>query len=149
MRLVRLLHESLELSRTTTSAMYLAWSYTYLAETALWQRDLDQAGHWLALALTHHANQRWIRTELVDCLWVAARLAAAQQQHHHAATRFGLAEQVGRGIGYVPAGPVRPLNDAALATVQVALEPAAFTEAFAAGQRMTLEGAFVMMVASS
>ena len=34
------------------------------------------------------------------------------------------------------------LADGALATVQAALEPAAFAEAFAAGQQMTLEEAF-------
>lgn len=64
----RLLHESLRLSRTINSPMYLAWNFTYLAETAFWQEDLDQAAHWLAQAVAHHANPRWIRTELVDCL---------------------------------------------------------------------------------
>lgn len=73
----RLLHESLHLSRTINSPMYLAWNFTYLAETALWQGDLDHAAHWLAQALAHHANPRWICTELVDCLWVAARLTTA------------------------------------------------------------------------
>jgi predicted ATPase/DNA-binding SARP family transcriptional activator len=137
----RLLHESLHLSQRITSAMYLAWSYTYLAETALWQGDLDQAAHWLAQALTHHANPRWIRTELVDCLWVTARLATAQQQYRRAATLFGLAEQVGSRIHYVSAPPVRPLIDAALTTVQTALEPAVFVEAFAAGRAMRFEEA--------
>ncbi len=137
----RLLHESLHLSRTINSPMYLAWNFTYLAETALWQGDLDQAAHWLAQAVAHHANPRWIRTELVDCLWIAARLATAQQQYPRAATLFGLAEQVGRRIGYVPAGPVQPLNEAALVTVRQALEPAAFAAAFAAGQAMTLDSA--------
>ncbi len=141
-----LLHEGLHLSQTTTSAMYLAWSYTYLAEAALRQGDLGQAADWLAQALTHHANPRWIRTELVDCLWVAARLAAAQQQYQRAATLFGLAEQVGSRIGYLSAVPVRPLADAALATVQIALEPAAFAAAFAAGQGMTLESAFATIL---
>jgi len=143
----RLLHESLHLSRTINSPMYLAWNFTYLAETALWQGDLDQAAHWLAQALAHHANPRWIRTELVDCLWIAARLATAQQQYPRAATLFGLAEQVGSRIRYVPAGPVRPLNEAALTTVQAALEPTIFAEAFAAGQAMTLVEAFATLLA--
>lgn len=103
----RLLHESLRFSRTINSPMYLAWNFTYLAETAFWQEDLDQAAHWLAQAVAHHANPRWIRTELVDCLWVAARLAA---------------EQVGNQIRYAPAGPVRTLIDAVQVTVQAALE---------------------------
>lgn len=139
----RLLHESLHLSRTINSSMYLAWNFTYLAETALWQGDLDQAAHWLAQALAHHANPRWIRTELVDCLWMAARLATVQQQYLRAATLFGLAKQVGSRIGYVPAGPV---NEAALVTVGERLGEAAFAEAFAAGQAMTLAEAFTTML---
>ncbi|MBI3960295.1 MAG: hypothetical protein HY328_15895, partial [Chloroflexi bacterium] len=98
----------------------------------------EQAGQWLAQALAHHANPRWIRTETVDCLWVAARLATAQEEYQRAAMFFGLAEQIGSHIRYAPAGPVRPLNAAALATVQAALEPALFAESFAAGQQMTL-----------
>jgi len=41
---------------------------------------------------------------------------------------------------------MRALADAALATVQGALEPAAFAEAFAAGQAMTLAEAFTTML---
>ncbi|MEZ4617353.1 MAG: tetratricopeptide repeat protein [Caldilineaceae bacterium] len=108
----RLLHESLQLSRTTTSAMYLAWSYTYLAEAALWQGDLGQAAYWLAQALTYHANPRWLRTELVDCLWVAARLVAAQQQYRRAATSLGWPNRSAAVFG-IRHGPMRPLNDAA------------------------------------
>ncbi|MEZ4682920.1 MAG: hypothetical protein R2932_52800 [Caldilineaceae bacterium] len=74
---------------------------------------------------------------------------AAQQQYRRAATLFGLAEQVGSRIRYSPAGPMRPLNDAALATVQAALEPAAFAAAFAAGQQMTLAEAFAMILAQN
>lgn len=144
----QLLHESLQLSRTITSAMYLAWSYTYLAETALWQGEHDQAAQWLAQALTYHANPRWVRTELVDCLWVAARLATAQQQYQRAATLFGLVAQVGQRIRYAPVAPVRSLVNAALATVQAALEPAAFAEAFATGQQMTPEQAFATILAA-
>ena len=141
----RLLDESLRICLTVNSAMYLAWNYTYLAETALWQGDHDQAAQWLAQALTYHANPRWVRTELVDCLWVAARLATAQQQYQRAATLFGLVEQVGQRIRYAPVEPVQSLVNAALATVQAALEPAAFAEAFAAGQQMTLAEASVTL----
>lgn len=42
--------------------------------------------------------------------------------------------------------PVRPLIDAALVAVQAALEPAAFAEAFAAGQQMALAEAFLLML---
>ncbi len=74
-------------------------------------------------------------------------MTTAQQQYQRAATLFGVAEQVGSGIGYVPAGPVRPLNEAALVTVQEALEPTIFAEAFAAGQGMTQEEAFATRLA--
>lgn len=47
---------------------------------------------------------------------------------------------------YAPPGPVRPLNEAALATIQAALEPSVFTEAFAVGQQMTLEEAFTTLL---
>jgi len=141
----RLLQESLHFSRTIGSAMYLGWSCTYLADTALWQGELEEAVRWMAEALTHHARPRWIRTETVDCLWVAARLATAQQQYTRAATFFGLAEQMGSRIGYVPAGPVRPLIDAARATVSEALESSVFAAAFAAGQRMTPAEAFATL----
>jgi len=40
---------------------------------------------------------------------------------------------------------VRPLSDAALVTVQAALEPAVFAEAFAAGQQMRFEAAQTML----
>ena len=142
----RLLHESLELSRTMNSPMYLAWNFTYLAETALWQGELDDSARWLAQALTHHARPRWIRTETVDCLWVAARLATAQHRYQRAATLFGLAEQVGSRIRYSAAQPVRPLIDAARAMVREALGEAAFDEAFAAGQNLSLDESFAVLL---
>lgn len=134
----RLLDESLELSRTIGSAMYLAWSYTYLADTALWQGQVEEAARWMAEALAHHARPRWVRTETVDCLWVAARLATAQGEYPRAAALFGLAEQMAQRIGYRAPSPVRPHIDAARAKVQSALDPAVFAESFAAGQGMSL-----------
>jgi hypothetical protein len=50
---------------------------------------------------------------------------------------------------FVIGGPMRALADAALATVQTALEPAAFAEAFAAGQGMTLAEAFATILMPS
>jgi hypothetical protein len=138
----RLLHESLGLSRTISSPMYLAWNFTYLAETALWRGELDESARWLAQALAHHANPRWVRTETVDCLWVAARLATAQEQYQRAATLFGLAEAMGSSIGYTAAQPVRPQIDAARVTLREALGKAVFADAFAAGQEMTLVETF-------
>lgn len=106
---------------------------TYLAETTLWAGETEQAAQWLAQALTYHANPSWIRTELVDCLWTAARLAAVQQNYLRAATLSGLAEQVSSRIRYVLVEPVRG-----------ELEPAVFAEAFAAGRQMSLNEAFAL-----
>ena len=80
-------------------------------------------------------------------LFVAARLATAQQRFGRAATLFGLADQAHSQIHYVIAGPVRVLADAALATVQAALDPADFAEAFVAGQHLSLEAAYATILA--
>jgi hypothetical protein len=74
----------------------------------------------------------------VQLFFVAARLATTQQHYQRAATLFGLAEQAHSQIHHVIGGPLRALADAALATVQSALEPIAFAEAFAVGQQMPL-----------
>lgn len=92
----------------------------------------------MADALAHHARPRWVRTETVDCLWVAARLATAQGEYPRAAALFGRAEQMAQRIGYRAPSPVRPHIDAALAKVQAALDPAVFAQSFAAGRGMTL-----------
>ena len=65
----------------------------------------------------------------------------------NAATLFGLADQAHSQIHYSIAGPMRALADHALTTVQAALEPAVFARAFAAGQQMSLEEAFAMILA--
>jgi predicted ATPase/DNA-binding SARP family transcriptional activator len=142
----RLLLESLHFSRTLGSPMYQAWSCTYLADAALWQGEVEESARWMAEALAHHVHPRWVRTETVDFLWVAARLAAAQGQYQRAATLFGLAGQMGQRIRYRAPGPVRPHIDASLATVQAALGPAAFAESFAAGQGMALAEGFATVV---
>lgn len=69
-------------------------------------------------------------------------MSTAQQQFVRAATLFGLAEQLRHHTGYELLGPVRSLVDAALATVQAALDPAVFAAAFSAGQQLALEEAF-------
>ncbi|MEZ4731564.1 MAG: hypothetical protein R3E79_30975 [Caldilineaceae bacterium] len=52
-------------------------------------------------------------------------------------------------IHHVIGGPMRAHADAALPTVQAALDPAVFAEAFAAGQGMTLAEAFATLLVSS
>ena len=83
-----------------------------------------------------------------ELFFVAARLATAQQQYHRAATLFGLAEQAHSQINHVIGGPMRALADDALAAVKSALEPAAFAEAFAAGQQTTMEEALGAILAT-
>jgi hypothetical protein len=114
---------------------------------ALCEEEHEQAAQWLAQGLIHHANPRWVRTELVDCLWIAARLATAQQHYLRAATLFGLAQQISSRIRYELVGPVRPLVDAALANVRIALDPALFDEAFTTGHKLLLEDAFATILA--
>jgi hypothetical protein len=143
----RLLGESLRLCLALKNKFLLAQIYGYLAETALWEGELDQAAQWLTQSLSYHAEPRWIAIYRVERLWVAARLATAQQQYLRAATLFGLADQAHSQIHYAIAGPMRALANAALATVQAALEPALFAEAFATGQQMSLEEAFAMILA--
>ncbi|MEZ4866281.1 MAG: BTAD domain-containing putative transcriptional regulator [Caldilineaceae bacterium] len=145
----QILHDSLRLWLDLKNNVFLARIYGYLAEIALTEGAREEAAHAVAQSMVYQARLRWLSTEVVDCLWVAARLAAAQQQYEQAATRFGLAEQVRRKVHYHGNAVMRPAVDAALAAVQAALESATFAEAFAAGQGMSLEEAFVAKLASN
>lgn len=142
----QILHDCLHLWLDLKNNVFLARIYGYLAEIALSQGEFTEVAHAVAQSMRYQAGVRWLSTEVVDCLWVAARLAMAQQQPRQAATLFGLAEQVRRRIHYHGNGVMRPAVDAALATVQAALEPTAFAEAFAAGQQMVLKEAFAMQL---
>ena len=134
----RLLNEGLRLCLEQKVKYLLARVCTFLAEAALWENKLDQSEQWLAQSLAYDADSHRITIYEVGRLWVAARLATTQQQHRRAATLFGLAEQMHSQIHSVIAGPMRSLAEAALATVRTTLEPAAFAEAFTAGQQMSL-----------
>jgi predicted ATPase/DNA-binding SARP family transcriptional activator len=137
-----LLQDSLRFWLDQKNNVFLAHIYGYLAEIALAEDAWEEAAQAVTQSMVYQARLRWLDTEVVNCLWVAARLATVQQHYLRAATLFGLAEQVRRRVRYDAADPPRPLADAALATVQTALEPAAFAKAFAAGQQMGLEEAF-------
>jgi hypothetical protein len=146
----RLLNESLQLCLQLKDALHLARIYTSLAEVDLAEGALDQAGQWLAQSMTAGARPSRVGVDQVQECWVAARLATAQQEYHRAATLFGLAEQAHTEIHHAIGGPMRALADAALATVQVALEPAVFAAAFAAGQQLSAaEAVAAMQVAPS
>lgn len=142
-----LLNETLHLCLALRNKFDLARIYIYLADAALWEGDLGECERWLQQSLGYHVAPRRTTFYEVIRLFVAARLATAQQQYHRAATLFGLAEQIHSQVHHVIGGPMRTLADAALATVQAALEPAAFADAFTVGQAMTLEEAFAMLLA--
>jgi hypothetical protein len=146
----RLLSESWNLCIELKNKFFLARVCMYLAELALWEgetfsvfsRSVEQAEHLLAQSLNHLADPHQITIFQVTRLFVAARVVTAQQQYLRAATLFGLADQMHAHVHYVIAGPMRALADAALATVRAALDPAVFAEAFAAGQRLSLDESF-------
>lgn len=142
----RLLAECMQLCLKMQSHTVAAVVCAYLAETALWQGELDQAQQWLKQSLDYEAKPTRISFDTVQRCWVAARIATAQQQYQRAATLFSLAEQAHSQIHHVIGGPMRALADTALATVQAMLEPAAFAEAFAAGQAMSLAEMFAMLL---
>lgn len=144
----RLLAASLRLATELKDKTFLARIHAYLAETALAEGLLDEAAHWLMQSLADDVDRRRNDAYTVTQFWVAARLATAQHQYVRAATLFGLAEQAHSQIHHVIGGPMRALADEALATVQTALEPAAFAEAFAAGQQMILAEAFATLFVS-
>ena len=143
----RLVTQSLHLCIERKEKNYLARNFFYRAEVALWERELAQSAQWLQQSLAYHSDPQRITVYEVMQLWVTARLATAQQHYQHAATLCGLADQAHSQIHYSIAGPMRALADAALATARAALEPVLFAEAFAAGQQMSLEEAFAMILA--
>jgi tetratricopeptide (TPR) repeat protein len=142
----RLLTASLRLCSELKDPLLLARNMTFLAETALWEGQIDEVADWLAQSLTQEANPGIIIIYEVVRVFVAAHLATAQGQYRRAATLFGLAEQANSQIHHAYAGPLRARTDAALATVRAALDPAIFAEAFAAGQQLSLSEAFATIL---
>lgn len=141
----RLLNESLRLCLELKDKNFLARTCTRLAEVALWGGELAQAEQWLGEAfryVTIQDNGNAVNAYDIMRFWVAARLATAQQRFGRAALLFGLTDTLHGRIQYAVAGPARVLAAEALAAVQTGLEPAAFAEAFAAGQRMSPAEAF-------
>jgi predicted ATPase/transcriptional regulator with XRE-family HTH domain len=133
----RLLDDSLHVCIELKDKRFLAQIALYLAELALMAGDVEETKPQLHKILTYQSViPKTI--DQVQLFFVAARLATTQQHYQRAATLFGLAEQAHSQIHHVIGGPLRALADAALATVQSALEPIAFAEAFAVGQQMPL-----------
>jgi len=141
------LQEALHHCQGVGNDEYVGRVHGYCAEIALTEGDLALAQTHLTASLNYQAGLRWFTIEFADFLFVAARLAAQQAHYLLAATRLGLAEQIAKRIGYADKTPMRPLIDACATAIRIALEPAAFAEAFAAGQQMTLEEAFATLLA--
>jgi hypothetical protein len=134
----RLLRGNIPFCLEQQEMLFLARTYTYLTEAALAAGTVAEAEQCLAQSFSFHVNLHQVTQDEVERLFVAARLATAQRQYQQAAMLFGLAEATRSAIQIVLAQPLRVLADAALAIVQEALEPTAFAEAFAIGQRMPL-----------
>jgi hypothetical protein len=120
-----------------------------LAETALWEEDLEQAAGWLEQSFAYHTSPQRITPFELQRLLIAARLATLQGHYKRAATIFGLAEQMHSHIHHVVTGPIRTLADDALVTVRESLDPAIFAEAFTGGQQLSLEEAYAAILAPS
>ena len=140
-----ILADSLRLCTELKEPIFLARTLTFLAEVALWEGQTEEAADWLAQSLAY-PDPPIIIYEVVR-LFVAARVATAQGQYQRAATLFGLAEQANSQIHHAYAGLLRTQTDVALATVRAVLDPAAFAEAFAAGQQLSLGEAFATILA--
>lgn len=145
----RILTESLDLCLHMKSHQVAAPICVWLADVVLWQGQVAQAEEWLAQSLAYAPQPPRITWQEVQRRWVFARLAAAQEDYRRAAALFGLAEEAHRQVHYVIGGPMRALADEALATVQAALEPAEYAEAFAAGRELRLTAAFDTLLAAN
>jgi predicted ATPase/DNA-binding XRE family transcriptional regulator len=142
----RLLLESLEIWMSIRDKRYLARICIYLAEVSLWEDQSGEAEQWLGLCVAYQVDPRRIGNALVNCFFVAARLAVVRQHYQKAAKLFGLAEERRHRTHYTLVAPVRAQVDGALATVQAALGPVNFAAAFAAGREMELEEAFATIL---
>lgn len=141
----RLLNESLRLGLDQRNRARLARICAYLAETALWEENVEEGAHWLAQSLDYAPAPRAFTLFQVERLLIAACLAAAQQQYLSAATLFALAEKGNYEMQFEFVGPKRVQVDAALATVRDALDPVVFAAAWAAGQQRSPEEAFATL----
>ncbi|MEZ4617421.1 MAG: hypothetical protein R2867_18185 [Caldilineaceae bacterium] len=142
----RLLLEGLEIWTNIRDKLYLSRICIYLAETALWENKPEEAEQWLVQCLNYHFDPRWIGIAMVNCLFVAARLAMVRQQYQHAVALFGLAEVTRQRTYCTLVAPVRAQVDAELAKVRTLLDPALFAEALARGQQIPLSDAFTTML---
>lgn len=142
----RLLMECLTAWTNMRNQFHAAQVCIYLAETALWEGDCVEAERWLSQSLGYRSDPRLIGSAVVNCLFVAARLAVARQHYQRAAALFGLAEAARNGAQYTLVEPVCAQIDDALTKVRAAVEPTLFAKAFAAGQQLSITEAFTTIL---
>ncbi len=142
----RLLMECLAAWTNMRKQLHLTQVCIYLAETALWEGDCTEAERWLSQSLGYRCDPRLIGNAVVNCLFVAARLAVARQHYQRAAVLFGLAEGARNSAHYTLVEPVCAQIDAALTKLRAALEPTLFAKAFAAGQQLSITEAFTTIL---
>ncbi len=134
----RLLLESLRLWSDIRDKVHLSRVCIFLAETALWEGKLAEAGQWLAQCLAYGVDARRLGFALVNGLYVAARLGAVLQNYQQAATLFGMAEALRISTHYTLVEPVRSQIDNAVSTVRKGLTADVFAENFAAGRMLPI-----------
>lgn len=142
----RLLLESLEIWTNIRDKLHLSHVCIYLAETALWEGKPEEAEQWLLQWLHYHLDPHWIGTALVNCLFVAARLAVIRQHYQQAVALFGFAEVTRQRVYCTLVEPVRAQVDADLARARAMLDPVLYAEAFAMGQQLALNDPFTMQL---
>lgn len=103
--LLALLEHSLQLCRQVKSPPFLAQVYTCLAETALWEKEWEQAAQYLAQAVANRGFPTHMIIGERFRLFAAVRLAAAQGHYKRAATLAGVADATQPQTNNVYAGP--------------------------------------------
>lgn len=142
----RLLLEGLELWTNMRDKLRLSHTCIYLAEVALWEDKPEEAEQWLMQFLNYHFDPRWVGIAIVNCLFVAARLAVIGQHDQHAVALFSFAEVTRQRLHCTFVEPVRAQVDADLARAQAMFGPALYAEAFDMGQQLALNDPFTMQL---
>lgn len=144
-----LLEECLRVCLEVKNTISLAKACMCLAELSLWDGDADEAAHWLDQSLAYYSAPKRIDIAELQRFFVSARLATLQGQYQRAAVLLGFAEVAHRRMHYVYAGPMLPLVNAALSKVHEMLGNERFDEAFTAGQQLSLDDAYLTLLAPS
>ena len=142
----RLLLEGLAILTNIRDKLRLSHICIYLAEAALWENKPEEAEQWLVQCLNYQFDPRWIGIAIVNCFFVAARLAVIRQHYQQAVALFSFAEVTRQRVYCTLVEPVRAQVDADLAKARAMLDPVLYAEAFAMGQQLALNDPFTMQL---